>query len=329
MRLVADGLDFPEGPLILPNGDLLVCEMRAGRLTRITTAGRETIATLGGGANGAALGPDGAIYVCNNGGSRFVGEKQPDGTTRYRTLTPGESMACIPGQIQRVAQDGTVTTLYTACGDIALMKPNDLVFDRAGNFYFTDSGDYEGPTHDTGMVAEGMDFTVLHMLATVTHRRGGSVFYASPDGSMIREVAHPFASANGVGLSPDETILYVSETTTGRLWAFDLTAPGKVGGRRCLGVVPGRMPLNLGMCDSLTVDSAGNILVGTLGNGGITIFSPDGTTIRHVATGDDCTTNCCFGGPDRRTLYVTCALTGRLIAFDDWPTAGLRLNFAP
>ena len=68
-RLVAEGLRFPEGPIALPDGDVLVVEIAAGRLTRVHPDGSKTVvATPGGGPNGAAMGPDGKCYVCNNGG---------------------------------------------------------------------------------------------------------------------------------------------------------------------------------------------------------------------------------------------------------------------
>ena len=68
VRELADGLGFPEGPVVLPDGSLAVCEIKGQRITRIDADGnKETIAETGGGPNGAQLGPDGKLYVCNNG----------------------------------------------------------------------------------------------------------------------------------------------------------------------------------------------------------------------------------------------------------------------
>src|SRR5687768_8995759 len=87
-RLVCDGLAFPEGPLELPGGDILVTEIRTGTLTRVTPGGaRSLYATTGGGPNGAALGPDGAIFVAQNGGFEWVERTLADGTTR---VMPGD-----------------------------------------------------------------------------------------------------------------------------------------------------------------------------------------------------------------------------------------------
>ena len=69
IRTIADGLQFPEGPIAMPDGSVIVVEIARGTLTRVLLDGRkEVIADTGGGPNGAAIGPDGACYVCNNGG---------------------------------------------------------------------------------------------------------------------------------------------------------------------------------------------------------------------------------------------------------------------
>src|SRR4051794_6905676 len=78
VSLVTDGLRFPEGPVAMPDGSVLVVELRAGALTRVAPDGTTTtVAEVGGGPNGAAIGPDGAVYLCNNGGlnreTRFAG----------------------------------------------------------------------------------------------------------------------------------------------------------------------------------------------------------------------------------------------------------------
>lgn len=303
-RVVATGLGFPEGPVVLPGGDVLVVEIARGRLARIKPDGATSVfAVTGGGPNGAAVGPDGAIYVCQNGGFSWHERTNPDGS---KGLFPGDRPDdYIGGQIQRVSADGSeVTTLYADCGGEPLKGPNDIVFDRDGNFYFTDHGKNYGRQRD---------------------RTG--VFYAAPDGSMIKEIVFPMEGPNGIGLSPDEKTLYVAETPTGRVWALELSAPGVVASRYVLGTVPGAAPLNLGMCDSLCVDGDGDVIVATLVNGGLTSISPNGTILRHTPCPDVLTTNAAFGGPDLRTLYVTLSTTGKLIAFDNWPTRGLKLNF--
>ena len=302
-RVVATGLAFPEGPLELPGGDIAVVEIRSGDVSRINpaTGAKATIAHTGGGPNGAALGPDGAIYVAQNGGFSWV-PREVGGETRY---FPGEQPAdYIGGQIQRVTLAGEVTTIYTECNGEPLKGPNDLVFDAEGNFYFTDPGKNRPRSRD---------------------RTG--IYYASPDGKMIKEIIFPMEAPNGIGLSPDGKTLYIAETPTARVWAVSLSGPGEVSGRRVLATVPGAPPTNLAMLDSLCVDAEGDVLVATLVHGGITSISPDGARLTHTPVPDTLTTNCCFAGPGLGTLYVTASTIGQLVAFDNWPTKGLKLNF--
>lgn len=301
LREVATGLRFPEGPVPCADGTVLVVEIARGTLTRVhPDGGTEVVAEPGGGPNGAAVGPDGHVYLCNNGGFEWH--------DAGGLLVPGNQPADYSGgRIERVdPATGRVEVLYTGCDGVPLRGPNDLVFDRHGGFWFTDHGKQRTRDRD---------------------RTG--VFYALADGSAIREVAFPMDGPNGIGLSPEEDRLYVAETPTGRLWAFALEGPGRIrpdplsphGGSLVVGL-PG-----LQLFDSLAVDAVGRVCVGTIGPGGITIVPPDGRETRLVPTGDPLTTNIAFGGPDRRTAFVTLSGTGRLVAMD-WETPGLAPAFS-
>jgi gluconolactonase len=211
------------------------------------------------------------------------------------------------GSIDRVdPATGARHVLYTRCGEHNLVGPNDIVFDRHGGFYFTDYGKFYPRT-----------------------RTNGGLYYALADGSKIVEVAYPLISPNGVGLSPDESVVYAAETETGRLWAFDLTAPGVA--KRQAGFAPhgGRLVCGLGgyqRFDSLAVDAEGNICVATLVTGCISVISPDGKNVDQVPTGDIMTTNICFGGPDLKTAYVTLSGKGQVVK-GLWDRPGLPLNY--
>jgi len=78
--------------------------------------------------------------------------------------------------------------------------------------------------------------------------------------------------------------------------------------------------------DSLAVDDAGHVCIGSLGNGGIWDISPDGGERLFYPIDDPYVTNICFGGPQLQTAYVTLSGTGRLVSFD-WSRPGLPLNF--
>ena len=134
---------------------------------------------------------------------------------------------------------------------------------------------------------------------------------------------------NGIGLAPDGKDLYVAETHSGRLWAYEIEGPGKV--KRGRGPVPwerGRLigaPAGYHLFDSLAVDSAGNVCVGSL-PGAIDVYAADGNSEERVEMPDLFPTNICFGGPDLRTTYITLSNSGRLVAMD-WPRPGLGLHF--
>jgi gluconolactonase len=300
LQLVTDGLRFPEGPIAMADGSVVLVEINRHTLTRVRPDGKhEVIAQLGGGPNGAAIGPDGAVYVTNNGG--FQWHEGPGGT-----LAPhGTALDYKTGSIQRVElKTGAVKTLYEECAGIRLRGPNDLAFDRTGGFWFSDLGKGDG--------------NVMHM---------GHVLYARPDGSQITRARDAMLTPNGVGLSPDERTLYVAETHTSRVWALAIESPGVLApatGLFSAGSVLGPLP-GYQLLDSLAVEAGGKVCVATLVNGGITAFDPAGGT-EHYAVPDPLTTNICFGGPDMRTAFITASSTGKLYKCR-WPRPGLKLAF--
>ena len=306
VRELASGLEFPEGPVVLPDGSLAVCEIQGGRITRVTQDGeKSTIAEPGGGPNGAQLGPDGKLYVCNNGAAYdFV-------DVGGLTLTHQPPSNHEGGRIERIDIDsGEVEVIYTEAGGNKLIAPNDLVFDGHGGFWFTDHGIRHDRTQDRTWIC-----------------------YAQADGSGITEVMGPVDGPNGIGLSPDGTRLYVAETYTAAIWSWEVTGPGTVG--EGLPLLPhGGTPVArvAGFCalDSLAIDGEGNVCVATLLKGGVTTVRPGtepgaGEEIDFAAAGDVWTTNVAFGGDDLRTAYMTGSTTGRLLVIDAWPRPGLKL----
>lgn len=300
VKVLATDLQFPEGPVALDDGSVLVAEIRSGKIKKVfTNGGVEDFADCGGGPNGMALGPDGALYVCNNGGNTYKSD-------HFAAIGPAKNYN--GGSIQRVDMTtGEVTTLYTHCAGHRLSSPNDLVFDSKGGFYFSDFGKKHA-----------------------RHRDHGGLYYASIGGDHIVEVAYPVSAPNGVGLSADGNTLYVAETECSRVWAFDIVSPGVIKkvqtpsphGGRLLCTIPGYQRL-----DSLAIDALGNICIGTLISGLVTVVSPQGEIVKKVSMPDHYVTNICFGGPGLKTAYVTLSASGQLVSFP-WPEGGLKLHFS-
>ena len=300
MQILASGLRFPEGPVAMGDGSVLLVEIERQTLSRVTPDGKvEVVAKVPGGPNGAAHGPGGKIFICNNGGFNWHEDSlglRPHGTPE--SYVGGGIDVVDPTSVK-------VERLYERCGDVQLRGPNDLVFDGSGGFYFTDLGKRSDRQMDRGFI-----------------------FWARADGSEIREVIQAMTTPNGIGLSPDGKELYVAETDTGRVWGFEVAGPGEInklpwpspyGGRLVAGL-PGFRHF-----DSLAVAASGNVCVAALDSCAVVEISPDGTMIRNHPTPDLLTTNICFGGEDMRSAYITLSHSGRL-AVTRWHEPGLRLH---
>ena len=300
-KQLAAGLRFPEGPVAMPDGSVILVEIERRTLSRVTSDGKVTVvAHLGGGPNGAAMGPGRRMYVTNNGGLKFV--ERPG-----RLFPVAQADDYSRGSIQVVdLATGKAETLYDACEGRPLRGPNDLVFDGAGGFWFTDLGKTRDRDSDRG-----------------------AVYYAKADGSKIEEKVFPLERPNGCGLSPDGKTLYVVETPTARCWSFTLSGPGQIeSANGPYRGEKGRCLVGLGgyqMFDSLAVDSAGHICVATLITGAVSDIWPDGSRVDQYMLPDMMVTNVCFGGRDLRTAYATLSMGGTLVSFE-WPRPGLPLR---
>jgi gluconolactonase len=297
-EVMADGLAFPEGPVALPDGSVVLSEIAARRVTHIRPDGRRgVVAEPGGGPNGLAVGPDGALYCCNGGGTRF---RDRDGIREPF----GASDDWSGGRIERIdPRSGRVDRLYEACDGHPLSSPNDLVFDAFGGFWFSDLGKVRGRVRELG-----------------------GVLHAAADGSRIAAPIFPMEAPNGVGLLPGDAGVVVAETVTGRLWRFPLTAPGEAvvaDSRWAKGELMVGLP-GLAGFDSLAVQADGAVVVATLVTGGLTRVRPDGRA-EHIGlpVHDPYTTNICFLG---RTVFVTLGGRGLLLR-GTWDTEGLTPHF--
>jgi len=287
-RTLASGLRFPEGASVGADGSVFVPEIEGRALTRVFADGRkETVAEFAGGANGCAFGPDGAIYVCDSGGFEFSG----DNGLRYPS---GRGEGNTGGALRRVdIGTGAVETVFTECDGQRIGGLNDIVFDTSGSCYVVDTTQ-------------------------------GRLYYADPGARTVRVAASGLHVPNGAGLSPDGSRLYVSETFTGRIRAWDVVGAGKLVERPDLYQHDGSRDIKW---DGLAVDGAGNVCVADLPGSGIRVISPTGEVLGAFVTPveDPYVTNLCFGGDN---AYVSSGGRGVLYALP-WPWGGLRLNFQP
>ena len=287
---------------------------------RSLVAEGSTVRRLGGGATWA----EGPLYLAATNeviwsdipANRILTWKAdaPDAISEWRSPSnfvnghtldnQGRIIHCCHGgrSVLRTEPDGSITTLVTHFGSGRLNSPNDVVVASDDSIWFTDPpygilSDREGYKADSEL-------------------EGCFVFRLEPDtgrlDAMVTDMIHP----NGLAFSPDESVLYVADTSVAvlgdqglhHLRAYDIKRDGS--GVRA---VNGRLfaDINPGCPDGFRLDASGNIF--TSSQDAIQIFAPDGTRLGRIPV-PETSSNCCFGGPDRRTLFITA--TTSLYAID-------------
>ena len=291
--VVAEGLQFPEAPVCMNDGSLLFVQIQSKQISRLTPDGKVTLVKqLDGGPNGLAIGPDGALYIANDGG-RFSFAMR--GGYNFPGAAPADHVG---GSIQRLdLKSGELTTLYESCNGKRLVAPDDLVFDHAGGMWISDIGKVKG---DAG------------------------IYYALPNGKSITCVKDGMSAPNGIGLSPDGKLLHVSEAR--RLWSFDVAAPGVLAPATSYPEAKHAALRERSIADSLKVQADGKVCVCTLLAGGISIIDAAGAT-EFIQFKDPMPTNLAFGGKGLRDVWVTLSATSS-IAKLRWPYAGMKPVFA-
>ncbi|KIW30461.1 uncharacterized protein PV07_06203 [Cladophialophora immunda] len=193
-------------------------------------------------------------------------------------------------------QDNTVVPHLTRRNLERFKGPNDLIVDSKGNIYFTDQG-------QTGMT----DPT-------------GRVYRYSPDKKLDCLVDNG-ASPNGLVLSPDEEVLYVAMTRANQVWRLPLHDNGTV-------TKVGVFFQGFGMSgpDGLAVDQEGNLFICMPGLGTVFVVDERGIPLMSIRGEEKKSfiTNCTFGGPENKTLFMTSSIDGKILKVD-WHCPGARV----
>lgn len=297
-EVLATGLAFPEGPVVLPDGSVAVVEMAADLVTLLRPDGSRRSLPCGPGPNGMALAPGGEeLLVCLNGGLTF--DRRPDGRLHPGIATDKGAR----GGLARLRVDTGETRPLLACGaDAPVSAPNDVVVSPAGapgegGCWFTDLG-----------------------RRFADHQEHGGVYWCGDDGTLVRAAYPRFGRPNGIALSWDGTVLYVTESESAQVWAWKVLGPGRLDDARLVHQFP--YPCRL---DGMVVTASGHLVVATLVAGRLTTLSPGGEVVGHVEVDDPFPTNVCLAGPEAGTdLLVTLGASGRLVRLPGVPGVDVR-----
>lgn len=255
-ELLADGLGWAEGPAILPDGRVCFVETYRSQVSVWERdKGVSQYAFTAGGPNSCVLGGAGELYVCQNGG----------------TTGPWRAEKMVQPSIQVIASQGAkAEILVTQIENINFNGPNDLVFGKNGNLYFTDPGTFSTTNLDPSYIFE--------------LRPNGS-------GRLLAELK-PSSFPNGIAVEADGSVVW-AESYTGMVRRLNISS--LVIEDICS--LPGDNPI----ADGLAVARDGRLFVTTVNGGGIDVINSDGSYDQFIAIGK-IPTNCVFSGSD---LYIT------------------------
>ena len=178
--------------------------------------------------------------------------------------------------ISRLEESGIVTVLAERFEGALFNAPNDLAVHTNGDVYFTDP-------------PFGLDPALSEVGCS-------GIYHLTVEGSLFQFDCNTIATRpNGIALSPNQDLLYVSFFISGEILTWEIAADGSVGEM-------GTFATTAGTADGMAIDADGNVFVTSAA--GVEVFAPDGT-LWGVIDIPEQATNCTFGGPDNNTLFVT------------------------
>lgn len=297
--VVAARVSFLEGPAVDAGGDLYFSDLIGNRILRMTPEGAVSVFRADSGrTNGNAFDAQGRLISCEGA------EQGPGGRRRI---------------VRTDMKTGEVAVLTDRFEGKRYNSPNDVCVDARGRIWFTDP--YYG--EDREMLEMGSE----------------AVYRIDPDGPVVRVLGQPqIQRPNGIAITPDAGTLYVidSHSSPGgnrKIWAFDVAEDGTPGGQRLVydfGRGRGGDGMRLDIRGNLWV-AAGIMLPRTAGETadvppGIYVITPRGELLGRIPIPEDVITNLAFGGPGRKTLYVT---AGKAIFKVPVAVAGASLDPPP
>ncbi|MBM4045306.1 MAG: SMP-30/gluconolactonase/LRE family protein [Planctomycetes bacterium] len=214
-------------------------------------------------------------------GGQVTTFRSPSGNSNGLTFDrQGRLLACEHGnrRVSRAEPDGRVVALAERFDGKRLNSPNDIVVKADGAIYFTD------PPY--GVKPEQRELTFQ------------GVYRIASEGKLTLLV-DDFDKPNGLAFSPDEKVLYIADTARKHVRAFEVRPDGTLANGRVFAELKSDKP---GAPDGMKVDERGNLYV--TGPGGTWVFDPTGRHLGTIVTAE-VPANCAFGGPDRRTLFIT------------------------
>jgi gluconolactonase len=179
-------------------------------------------------------------------------------------------------EIWRIGPDKKIVIITGKYDGEPYNGPNDLWISPAGGIYFTD------PFYKR----DWWDHTSMP-------QKSQSVFFMSPDYKNVVRITNDLIQPNGIVGTPDGKTLYIADIGANKTWSYTINSDGSLNNKTLF--------CELGS-DGMTIDEKGNLyLTGT----GVTIFDKIGKQIGHISVPENWTANVCFGGPDRKSLFIT------------------------